>query len=128
MRRLGLGALDVVNIDPPQHQSWKIPHRLKVLPDKPVPTNVYGGPCPPSGIIATFKLYALDNKLSLSSFLKEELENMQGHVILQAELVGLYSRKIAFLKSLGSFPPVGGKGGDFILQINGIINMIIEQF
>ena len=58
--------------------------------------NVYGGPCPPSGMHRYFfKLYALDNKLSLSSFsLKEELEKaMQGHVILQAELVGLYSRE-----------------------------------
>ena len=57
--------------------------------------NVYGGPCPPSGTHRYFfKLYALDSKLSLSSFsLKEDLEkSMQGHVIMQAELVGLYSR------------------------------------
>ncbi len=57
--------------------------------------NVYGGPCPPSGTHRYFfKLYALDSKLSLSSFsLKEDLEKaMQGHIIKQAELVGLYSR------------------------------------
>lgn len=57
--------------------------------------NIYGGPCPPSGTHRYFfKLYALDSKLSLSSFsLKEDLEkSMQGHVIKQAELVGLYSR------------------------------------
>ncbi len=57
--------------------------------------NVYGGPCPPLGQHRYFfKLYALDIKLSLSSFsLKEELEKtMQGHVIMQAELVGLYDR------------------------------------
>lgn len=57
--------------------------------------NIYGGPCPPSGTHRYFfKLYALDSKLSLSSFsLKEDLEkSMQGHIIQQAELVGLYSR------------------------------------
>lgn len=59
--------------------------------------NIYGGPCPPSGAHRYFfKLYALDTKLSLSSFsLKEDLEKaMQGHVIRQAELVGLYSRVV----------------------------------
>ncbi len=57
--------------------------------------NVYGGPCPPSGTHRYFfKLYALDAKLSLSSFsLKEDLEKaMAGHMISQAELVGLYAK------------------------------------
>lgn len=59
--------------------------------------NVYGGPCPPSGAHRYFfKLYALDSKLSVSSFsLKEDLEKaMQGHIISYAELVGLYSRTV----------------------------------
>lgn len=59
--------------------------------------NLYGGPCPPSGTHRYFfKLYALDSKLSISSFsLKEDLEKaMQGHIISQAELVGLYSRTV----------------------------------
>jgi len=58
--------------------------------------NIYGGPCPPSGTHRYFfKLYALDSKLSVTSFsFKEDLEKaMQGHIISQAELVGLYSRR-----------------------------------
>ena len=57
--------------------------------------NTYGGPCPPSGAHRYFfKLYALDTKLSLSSFsLKADLEKaMENHILAQAELVGLYSR------------------------------------
>ncbi len=57
--------------------------------------NIYGGPCPPAGAHRyLFKLYALDAKLSLSSFsLKADLEKaMENHILAQAELVGLYSR------------------------------------
>lgn len=57
---------------------------------------LYGGPCPPSGTHRYFfKLYALDsNELDLGgAVLKDELERkMQGHIIEQAELIGLYSR------------------------------------
>lgn len=55
----------------------------------------YGGPCPPSGIHHYyFKLYALDSSLNLdSSAKKEDIENaIQGHIIEQAELIGLYKR------------------------------------
>lgn len=55
----------------------------------------YGGPCPPSGTHRYFfKLYALDAELALSSGAKlEDLEKeMAGHVIMQAELIGAYSR------------------------------------
>ena len=42
MRRLGLGCTGRCGIlTRPQHQSWKIPHRLKVLPDKPVPDKMF---------------------------------------------------------------------------------------
>ena len=76
--------------------------------------NVYGGPCPPAspdplrpqseasasrgGPSGThhyiFKLYALDAKLSIPSYsTSADLEKaMQGHIIGQAQLVGLYSR------------------------------------
>ena len=56
----------------------------------------YGGPCPPIGKHRYFhKLYALDVVLpDLNQPTKAALENaMKGHVIGQAELVGLYKRK-----------------------------------
>lgn len=56
----------------------------------------YGGPCPPSGTHRYFfKLYALDTTLALgSSTTKADLEQaMKGHILVQAEFVGLYARK-----------------------------------
>lgn len=56
----------------------------------------YGGPCPPSGVHRYFfKLYALDRELPLSSgTTRKEVEKaMEGHVVAQAELMGVYSRK-----------------------------------
>jgi Raf kinase inhibitor-like YbhB/YbcL family protein len=56
----------------------------------------YGGPCPPSGTHRYFfKLYALDRALNLpSSSKKADVEKaMKGHIIEQAELIGLYQRK-----------------------------------
>ena len=53
----------------------------------------YGGPCPPIGIHRYFfKLYALDTSLALgTSSIKADVEAaMQGHVLAQAELIGLY--------------------------------------
>lgn len=56
----------------------------------------YTGPCPPSGTHRYFfKLYALDSILKTPTIAdrKSILEEMQGHVIGEAELVGLYSKK-----------------------------------
>lgn len=53
----------------------------------------YGGPCPPIGRHRYFhKLYALDVILpNLNLPTKSTLEKaMQGHVLMQAELIGLY--------------------------------------
>jgi len=53
----------------------------------------YSGPCPPVGQHRYFhKLYALDRRLpDLDQPTKQELLNvMEGHVIAQAELVGLF--------------------------------------
>lgn len=56
----------------------------------------YGGPCPPSGTHRYFfKIYALDRELGLKEGLdKDALERaMQGHILAQAELIGLYKKK-----------------------------------
>lgn len=55
----------------------------------------YGGPCPPIGKHRYFhKLYALDAALpELGTPTKSELEQaMQGHIMDEAQLVGLYAR------------------------------------
>lgn len=55
----------------------------------------YGGPCPPEGTHRyVFKLYALDQNLSLASgSSKKEIERaMAGHILAQSELVGKYVR------------------------------------
>lgn len=55
----------------------------------------YGGPCPPSGTHRYFfKLYALDTKLDLDDTATKQNvgEAMKGHVLDQAELIGLYNK------------------------------------
>lgn len=55
----------------------------------------YGGPCPPSGTHRYFfKLYALDAVLNISATAgKTALESaIKGHVLAEAQLVGLYER------------------------------------
>lgn len=55
----------------------------------------YGGPCPPKGQHRYFfKLYALDAALALpEGATKAEVEAaMQGHILAQADLIGLYQR------------------------------------
>jgi hypothetical protein len=55
----------------------------------------YGGPCPPSGTHRYFfKLYALDELLSLSSnaAAKDVQAAMKGHILAEAQLMGRYKR------------------------------------
>lgn len=55
----------------------------------------YTGPCPPNGLHHYhFKLYSVDTELSLKEGAKkaEVEETMDGHVLQQAELIGLYNR------------------------------------
>ena len=56
----------------------------------------YGGPCPPPGKPHryNFKLYALDVVLKLEegATKKELVIAMQGHIIAEARLIGLYQR------------------------------------
>jgi len=56
----------------------------------------YGGPCPPSGLQRYFfKVYALDTKLELlaGADKKTLLETMNGHILSEGEIMGLYQRK-----------------------------------
>jgi len=86
---------------------WNIGAGTKEIPEDSVPQGAiqgkndfgkqgYGGPCPPSGIHRYFfKLYALDASLALKSgATKAQIEEaMKGHVLANAELIGLYRRK-----------------------------------
>lgn len=56
----------------------------------------YVGPCPPVGVHRYFfKIYALDKALNLKEGVnKPSLEStMRGHILDQAELIGLYEKK-----------------------------------
>lgn len=86
---------------------WNIDPQTKEIQENSLPegavegmtdfgTSGYGGPCPPSGKHRYFfKLYALDTKLQLPpETTKEKLERaMEGHILVQTELIGLYSRE-----------------------------------
>jgi len=85
---------------------WNIPPDTKIIPEQweargvvvgrnTGGTNGYEGPCPPDREHRYFfKLYALDTILNLSSDASktELIKSMEGHIIAQAELIGLYKR------------------------------------
>jgi len=56
----------------------------------------YGGPCPPTGPAHryVFTLYALNRKIELDAGLTKHdlLRAIRGHVLAQAQLVGIYKR------------------------------------
>lgn len=56
----------------------------------------YGGPCPPRGTHRYFfKLYALDTILNHEAGIKKAdlLNEMEGHIIFETQLMGKYSRQ-----------------------------------
>jgi len=55
----------------------------------------FGGSCPPSGTHRYFKLYALDTMLELpvETDVPGIAVAMEGHILAQAELIGLYKRQ-----------------------------------
>ncbi len=57
--------------------------------------NSYGGPCPPSGTHHYhFKIYALDTAITTPNLDSAGLvKAMDGHVLAQGEMVGLYAKK-----------------------------------
>jgi len=63
----------------------------------PPPANVYRGPAPPRGMPHHyhFTIYALDTALDLQDGLNKAalLQAMQGHIIGQGELVGVFENK-----------------------------------
>jgi len=85
---------------------WNIPASTAGIEENSVPTgasqglnssgsNKYTGPCPPDREHRYFfKLYALDAKLDLPASTNKEdlLRAMDGHVLEETELVGLYER------------------------------------
>ncbi|MGC8786150.1 MAG: YbhB/YbcL family Raf kinase inhibitor-like protein [Anaerolineae bacterium] len=105
-------------VDDPDARGWvhwllyNLPARARILPEA-VPASAelpdgsrqgrnswgklqYGGPCPPSGTHRySFRLYALDTVLDLPAGANAATlqRAMDGHVLAQAELIGLYSRK-----------------------------------
>ncbi len=86
---------------------WNIQPQTKEILENSVPTGAqegttsfhstgYGGPCPHSGNHHyRFKIYALNTLLELDSSAdqKQVEAAMAGHIVDQAELVGLYQRK-----------------------------------
>lgn len=87
--------------------AWNIPPSIATIEENSLPIGAeegttdfgktgYGGPCPPSGTHRYFfKLYALTTRLTLPpSTKKADLEKaMEGNIIAQAQLIGLYQRK-----------------------------------
>jgi len=86
---------------------WNMDPGIKEIEEKSVPEgsvqglndfkkNHYGGPCPPRRAHRyLFKVYVLDSRLNLdSNSTKNDLEKaMQGHVIGEAQLTGVYKKR-----------------------------------
>ncbi len=85
---------------------WNIDPKTELIAENSVPAgaivgktdfdnNKYGGPCPPFGSHRyVFHLYALDTILNIpeNSTKTDLLKAMEGHLIAETELTGVYSR------------------------------------
>jgi len=85
---------------------WNIDPKVSEIPENSVPEGSaegvtdsgrpgYSGPCPPSGTHRYFfKLFALDKTLNLSTSVRAgDIEKeMEDNILVEAQLVGLYSR------------------------------------
>jgi hypothetical protein len=100
-------AKDVVGYTWVHWLVWNISPTTRVIEEGSVPLNAregkngrgtqgYQGPCPPIGRTHRyfFKLYALDTVLDLpEGATKGQLEEaMEGHILAETRLIGLYSR------------------------------------
>ena len=86
---------------------WNAQPSLQTLPQNTLPLEAvqgttsagsvgYHGPCPPAGTHRyVFHAYALDTLLTLSSSTTAPLlrSAMQGHILAQGQLIGLYSQR-----------------------------------
>ncbi|MFA6325119.1 MAG: YbhB/YbcL family Raf kinase inhibitor-like protein [Candidatus Paceibacterota bacterium] len=85
---------------------FNIPPQTHMIEENTVPIGLYGRntngnnsynpPCPPYGIHRyIFYLYALDAILELPQGVKKQdvFDAMEGHVLEEAKLIGLYQRK-----------------------------------
>jgi Raf kinase inhibitor-like YbhB/YbcL family protein len=86
---------------------YNIPSNITKLPEGKIDTVIklannswgkksYNGPCPPPGKEHRyfFKLYALDDFIELAPDANKHdlLEAINGHILAQTELIGIYSR------------------------------------
>ena len=86
---------------------FNIPPQFDEIPEGSVPPSAiiginsfgnqnYGGPCPPPGPSHRyfFKVYALDRLLELQQGTTQSLleKAMEGHILAQAQLIGIYGR------------------------------------
>ncbi len=86
----------VFNIPPPTRKIAKGIEPEGVLGITDFKRVGYGGPCPPSGTHRYFfRVYALNSTLPLKEGATKQqvLAAMQGRIVAQAELIGLYQRK-----------------------------------
>ena len=85
---------------------FNIPPEIRMVEENSVPIGIYGRntngnnnytpPCPPYGVHRyIFDLYALNTMLSLPAGVSRQdvLDAMEGHILDEAELIGIYQRK-----------------------------------